>query len=930
LAIASIVVASGLGAADAGAQFQAAETALNTSLSVAATTAKAKKKKPDFPAFDKVSDGLTEVVSTINGKKGWYTLHSDDTTGRLLATLPKNYKDRLMMISLTVAGGDEQAGVMGPTWYAYWKPLGKDRLMLMQPNFIIRSHGDQQSKNSIKQLYTDTVLLVAPIVSKNNGAPVIDLQKLLLNDLSKVKSPFNGGFGPTIRGFNPKLATLTEAKSFPRNFEIAYEAPDRAGRLVTLHWSFLDFPENKKFKPRQADDRVGFFNVYYDEMGDLGSDEPYHRYITRWDIEKADPKLNMSPPKNPLVWYIESTTPIRYRRYVREGILSWNKAFEKVGIYNAIEVYQQDAVTGAHMDKDPEDARFNFFRWNTSNQGYAIGPSRWDPRTGQIVDADVVWHAGLLNAVINAFYKNVTIPAAMQGFTPETIAWLDEHPQWDPRVRLAPPAVRDRMLSQRRAAIDHRAPAAPPDAGAAAFSVNSEAQYLDQYKNVQCQIGEYVAMNIALYSAVVDSGMANDADDGDRIDGVPEAFMGPMVRYLTAHEVGHTLGLQHNFGASTIRTLDEINNSAGEPYIASVMEYCAANVVPPGQTQGPFATTGIGPYDEWAIAFGYGDPKNRDEILAGVSDPDHIFLSPYAMIGPDPRAQVWDLGADPLDFAERQIALVESLRSSLVEKLVKDGQPWSRARQRYNALLGTHVQSLAIAARWVGGSYTHWDRKGDPGDRSPIEDVPADTQRRALKLVMDHAFKDGAFGLTPDMIRKFGLQYWPDDPGFGAVLQDPSYNIHDTIAGVQAAAMTMIMNPTTLRRVYDNEFRTADEANPITLSEVFNEVVDEVWSELDEPSRGSYSAIKPKISSFRRNLQREHLERLIDLTLLRDAASPSARTIANLSRLTLSQVNAKLKKMADRGGLDDYTLAHCMDCSRRIEKALDGVYIYKD
>ena len=907
---------------NASAQQQAAVNGSGAMDQVAATAgapAASARSKPDFPDFGKVADGLTEVVSVVDGDKPWYELHADRETGRLLAVLPRNYDGKLLMIAATVAGGDEQAGVMGPTWYGYWKKIGKDQLAFLQPNFINRSTGDEASKRSVESLYTETMLLSAPIVSMKNGAPVIDLQKMLLGDMANVPSAF-GGYGPAVRGVNARLASLEKAKAFTQNFEVAYRVPDRAGRMLTLHWSFRDLPENKSYKPRLGDDRVGYFNVYYNEMGEPGTDRPFRRLITRWQIEKADPKRTVSPPKQPLVWYIEHTTPIRYRRYVREGILAWNEAFEAIGIYGALEVYQQDADTGAHMDKDPEDARHNFFRWNTSNQGYAIGPSRWDPRTGQIIDADVVWHAGLTNAVINAFYKNITESVAMSGMTPETLAWLDEHPEWDPRVRLAPPAVRGRLLAERREAIER---------GERADHAASERAYLEEFDGVSCKIGEMMALNIALYSAALDGGLAV-APGGDMMDGVPEEFLGPMIRYISAHEIGHCLGLQHNFGASTIRTLDEIN-AAGpdEPLFGSVMEYAAANVAAPGQEQGPFTSPGVGPYDMWAIAFGYGDEKDRDKILAQVSEPDHIFLSPYATIGPDPRAQTWDLGADPLEFAEHRLEIVAELRKKIVDDLVKDGDSWVKARQRYNVLLGTHMQAAVVAARWVGGAYTNWDRKGDPGDRAPIEDVPADTQRRALKMVIDNTFYDDAFGLTPEMLRHFGLQYWPDQPGFNAVLDDPIYSVHDTVAGVQAASLTFLMNPTTLRRVYDNEFRTAGEENPITLAEVFDTISDSIWSELKEPSRGRHSATNPKISSLRRNLQREHLERLIDLALIRDASSPAYRTIANLSRMKLQELAGELRTMASNASIDDYTKAHGMDCEGRIAKALDGVYLYR-
>ena len=144
---------------------------------------------------------------------------------------------------------------------------------------------------------------------------------------------------------------------------------------------------------------------------------------------------------------------MRYRRWVRDGVLEWNKAFEEVGIVNAIEVYQQDARTGAHMDKDPEDARYNFVLWTNAGMGFAIGPSRVDPRTGQILDADIVMDEGFITSWVNA-WRRLVPEVAMENFGPETLAWLETHPDWDPRVLLAMPSERPevRMRLQRERA----------------------------------------------------------------------------------------------------------------------------------------------------------------------------------------------------------------------------------------------------------------------------------------------------------------------------------------------------------------------------------------------------------------------------------------------------------------------------------------------
>ena len=105
----------------------------------------------------------------------------------------------------------------------------------------------------------------------------------------------------------------------------------------------------------------------------------------------------------------------------------WNKAYEKIGLADAIEVYYQDAVTGAHMEKDPEDARYNFIRWLNNDVGTAIGPSRVNPLTGQILDADIIMTDGWIRHYWKQF--NEILPEiAMEGFAPETWAWLKDHP----------------------------------------------------------------------------------------------------------------------------------------------------------------------------------------------------------------------------------------------------------------------------------------------------------------------------------------------------------------------------------------------------------------------------------------------------------------------------------------------------------------------
>src|SRR5262249_33743480 len=146
-------------------------------------------------------------------------------------------------------------------------------------------------------------------------------------------------------------ATIKTAKAFPQNVELAFEVPvaggrglfgggSGSGRLETLHYSISVIPDNTGYKPRLADQRVGYFTTSYNDLGKFKEEDTWVRYINRWHLEKRDPSLKVSEPKSPIVFYVENTTPVRYRPWVKRGILYWNKAFEKVGIRDAIQVYQ--------------------------------------------------------------------------------------------------------------------------------------------------------------------------------------------------------------------------------------------------------------------------------------------------------------------------------------------------------------------------------------------------------------------------------------------------------------------------------------------------------------------------------------------------------------------------------------------------------------
>ncbi|MGI9518060.1 MAG: zinc-dependent metalloprotease [Pirellulaceae bacterium] len=898
--------------------------------------------KPDFPSLESVTEGYTKI-SPPNGESSFYTLWYREKDQQLLAELPKDFEKQRHFIALTVSSGSIFAGLQTDDYFVRWRRYN-DRLALIEDNLNIRSTGDPESKDSVARLFTDELLLDVPILTMvPRGGPVIDLDELLVKNASTF-------FGSTARTSKPYLARFTKTKAFPDNVEVAVEFPCSDGTLRSFHYSFSNLKKNPDFKKREADTRVGFFTTSFDDFGRYDDDDVRTRYINRWHLEKRDPDLRLSPPKEPIIFYLEHTTPVRYRRWVREGALYWNKAFEQVGIINAIEVYEQDKSTGAHMDKDPEDVRYNFIRWLNNDISTAIGPSRVDPRTGEILDADIVLTDGWIRTFDNKF-ENEMPKVAMSGMSPETLAWLADHPNWDPRIRLAPPSQREFL--RRQILAEHVKPFAGQE-----FSETRTRMLGDEVfdglvgrtsqVNGNCLAADGRAFDVATMRMMIDLARAQEDDDdeedkeGDEddedeedeeqlLDGMPESFIGPLLADLVCHEVGHTLGLRHNFKASSIYTLAEMNSEelkGQRPFAGSVMDYLPVNFnFESGEVQGDWAMIGIGPYDMWAIQYGYEfDEKKLPKILARVAEPELAYATDEDTGGPDPLAQRYDFSKNPLDYAENQMRLAQHHRQKLLEEYVDEGDSWSKARRGYEMTLRMQISSASMMSRWIGGAFVNRDKKGDPNGRQPIEVVPVDQQRRALQFVLDNSFDDEVYGLTPNLLNHMSVDKWSGDGGgFFGRNNEPTYPVHDRVMGIQATTLTNLMTPSRLRRVYDNEFRIPAGEDALTLPELMKEITGAVWTELEDFTVTESSDRKPLISSLRRNLQTEHLERLFDLANEQNSSTAAMKPIANLAAMTLKELQGKIDEaLGQSDEIDSYTRAHLMDASDRIGRWLDS------
>jgi len=397
------------------------------------------------------------------------------------------------------------------------------------------------------------------------------------------------------------------------------------------------------------------------------------------------------------------------------------------------------------------------------------------------------------------------------------------------------------------------------------------------------------------------------------------------------HEIGHTLGLRHNFKGSTMLTLDEVHNrnkTSRVGVIASVMDYDAVNLATNGQEQGDYYTTTLGPYDMWAIEYGYkplsggtkGELDDLKEIASRSGEENLAFATDEDTRGvsPDPYSNRHDLGKEPIEFAKHRAELVRELLPDVVENMTKDGEDYSQARRAFNVLLGAHGRAMFFAARMVGGVEISRSHKGDKDAPPPYAVVPAEKQREALELLMAEIFGDAPFQVDAETLNYLGASRWNH---WGA--EPPArtdFPIHDVVLNWQQRTLDHLLSSLTLERLHDSELKVDSDEDALTTAELLERLTDGIFEEIKGLKAGDYTNRKPAISSFRRNLQREYMKRMGRLALGKTYAPEDCQSIAFAELTKLSETLDKAAKVK----LDSYSSAHLMETNSRVKKILES------
>jgi len=675
-----------------------------------------------------------------------------------------------------------------------------------------------------QQSYTNTAQPSDPIalsVNQNNYSPILagfDIENTeekdrFLIDVTTFFMDDSPGFNIImsyqrddykIGSVDKKRSRIDSAKSFPQNTEVrhtltfsARKAP-RGNSAQTLSFqvnhSIIALPKDP-MTVRYEDPRVGWFTLkkYDYSAPDLKAKD--YTIIRRWRLEPKDKEAyargELVEPIKPIVYYLDPATPMVWRPYFKKGVEDWNQAFEKAGFKNAIRA--MDPPT-AEEDPDfsPEDVRYSTVRYVASTTRNAVGPSVSDPRTGEILESDIIWYHNHLRS-----YRN---------------------------------------------------------------------RYL------------------------LETGAANPSA---RTLNTPEEEIGEMMRRVIAHEIGHALGLPHNMKASSAYPVDSLRSGAFTQKMGiatTIMDYARYNyVAQPGDTGIRFVRQ-MGPYDDYAIEWGYryfkeNDPDYEKEVLKEIVDKkslDPLYM--FGSRGNDPNTQTENIGDDPVKASSYGLKNLKIVAENLETWTTPTGASYDDLRELYGELIGVYRRYIYHVVTIVGGVYETLMVQGQ--DALPYQNVSAEKQREALAFLNTHLWRTQGWLFSPSMISKFERN---------GILQ--------RITDLQKAALYRIISPRTLNNMLSQENTLA--GNPLKVKALLQILQTDLV------------ANNPLKTVSDRELQKNYVHRILELAE-DEELTPEIR---GLMALDVVELEKHFKARRSKGSIENK--AHALYCYKLLNARND-------
>lgn len=851
-----LVLLGAMLAPQAYAQKQKKKKTSVSTTAASSTDARAKKKSID------------EIISKCTAYDGLFKLyqHKEDGTVYMLIDeeqLNKEYIYFSHVVDGAVPAGSFRGSFRGNAIFMPRRHF--DRIEFINRNVEFYFDPANPLSRASQANISDAVLVSVKIEASNESKK----QYLIKADdifLAEHFNPVKPNYPPDHRGF--KLGNLSKdktkfvrIKNYPQNTDVvveyvfdnpnpqggAKELADNRFVSVLFQHTLIEMPDND-FEPVLDDPRVGYFTTQVNDMTSTSAAN-YRDLVHKWHLKKKDPSAALSEPVEPIVFWIENTTPHEFREIIRKAGLAWNEAFEKAGIKNAIDIRIQPDTA----DWDAGDIRYHVLRWTSSPSppfgGY--GPSFVNPRTGQILGADIMLEFVFFTNRLRQ--QEIFDVAGISQWLEDKAEWLETHP--------------------------HACHASYYLHQSALFGLTS----LQMMGASETEIKEYV--ETALY-------------------------------YLILHEMGHTLGLNHNMKASQLHMPDKIHDKELTQQLgltASVMDYPAVNLALDRSKQGQYFTTKPGPYDMWAIEFAYGnvaDPtqeaERRQRLLARSTEHALMFGNDADDMrtpgrGIDPRVMINDMSGDAVSYAGERLELCRRLTAELLGryKQTQTGQSYQLLRNQYLILTTEAANAANALSRYVGGVYVERAVVGQSGESQPFKPVERQRQKQAMQLLERYVFAPGAFSAPAQLYAHLQMQR----RGFNFFNNNEDPQIHNRILNIQQSVLSHLLHPNTLTRILDTELY----GNTYALVEMMSDLTNAVFM----------ADLNGSVNSFRRNLQVEYTQRLLQVAGL-EKGQNYTHAVRSVAFAELERIKTMLRRSP---GTDPATRAHRQYIVFLIDKA---------